>query len=87
VGIGEDNAASFSLYPNPVKDELVIRFAGQATNSRVVVMNQLGQVLYDHETNGSQQFVINTSSLSRGVYVLRIYGEGSTAERKFVKVD
>jgi PKD repeat protein len=87
VGIGEDNASSFNFYPNPVKDELVIRFAGQAANNRVVVMNQLGQILYDHETNGSQQFVINTSSLAKGVYVLRIYGEGSTAERKFVKVD
>jgi PKD repeat protein len=87
VGIGEGSRQSFSIYPNPVKDELIIRFEGQAANSRVVVMNQLGQVLYDHETNGSQQFVINTSTLSKGVYVLRIYGEGNTAERKFVKID
>lgn len=87
VGIGEDNASSFSLYPNPVKDGLVIRFAGQAANNRVVVMNQLGQVLYDHETNGSQQFMINTSSLAKGVYVLRIYGEKGNSERKFVKAD
>ena len=37
VGIGEDDAASFSLYPNPVKNELVIRFAGQAANSVMIV--------------------------------------------------
>lgn len=87
VGIGEGSGPSFSIYPNPVNDELSIRFAGQAANSRVVIMNQFGQVLYDHETNGTQQFVINTSTLAKGVYVLRIYGDGSTAERKFVKVD
>jgi PKD repeat protein len=86
-GIDEGNGPAFSIFPNPVKDELMVRFAGQAANSRVVVMNQLGQVLYDHETNGSQQFVINTSSLSKGVYVLRIYGDKGNSERKFVKVD
>jgi PKD repeat protein len=86
-GIGEGNGPAFSMFPNPVKDELIIRFAGQAANSRVVVMNQLGQVLYDHETNGSQQFMINTSTLAKGVYVLRIYGEKGNSERKFVKVD
>jgi PKD repeat protein len=86
-GIGEGNGPSFSIYPNPVKNELVIRFAGQAANNRVVVMNHLGQVLYNHETNGSQQFVINTSILAKGVYVLRIYGEKGNSERKFVKID
>lgn len=87
VGIGEGNGPSFNMFPNPVKDELMIRFAAQAANNRVVIMNQLGQVLYDYETNGSQQFVINTSSLSKGVYVLRIYGEKGNSERKFVKVE
>jgi PKD repeat protein len=85
-GIGEGNGPAFSIYPNPVKDELIIRFAGQA-NSKVVIMNQLGQILYNHETSGSQQFVINTSALSKGIYVVRIYGEGGSSERKFVKVD
>jgi PKD repeat protein len=87
MGVGEGNGPSFSIYPNPVKDELVIRFASQESNNRVVINNQLGQVLYDHETNGSQQFVINTSTLSKGIYAIRIYGEGGSSEKKFVKVD
>jgi hypothetical protein len=87
IGIGEGGRLSFSIYPNPVKDELIIRFADQAADSRVVIVNQLGQILYDQETNGSQQFVINTSSLARGIYALRIYGENGNSERKFVKVN
>ena len=86
TGVGEDNGPSFSMFPNPVKDELVIRFAGQAADSRVVILNQLGQVIYDQQTGTSQQFVINTSSLSKGVYVLRIYGEKGVSERKVIKV-
>jgi PKD repeat protein len=87
MGVGEGNGLSFNIYPNPVKDELVIRFAGQPADSRIVIINQLGQVLYDYQTNGNQHFVINTSSMSKGVYVLRIYGEGGSSERKFIKVD
>jgi PKD repeat protein len=87
VGIGEDNIGSFSIYPNPVKDELVIRFAGQAADRRVVVVNQLGQVIYDHMTGGSQHFTVNTSSLSKGVYMLRVYGENGISERKFIKAE
>ncbi|MCK9399200.1 MAG: PKD domain-containing protein [Bacteroidales bacterium] len=87
LGIGEGNGPSFSIFPNPVKDELIIRFAGQAADSRIVIINQLGQVLYDHQTDGNQQFVINTSTLSRGVYGLRMYGENGNSERKFIKVE
>jgi len=87
TGIGEGNGPSFSIFPNPVKDELVIRFAGQAADSRVVIMDQLGQVIYTRQTGGSQQFAINTSSLAKGVYVLRIYGDKGVSERKVIKVD
>ncbi len=86
-GIGDDNGTSFSIYPNPVKDELVIRFAGQLEDNRVVVVNQLGQVVFDHMTGGSKQYTINTSSLSQGVYMLRIYGTKGVSERKVIKVE
>jgi PKD repeat protein len=87
TGVGEDSNPSFSIYPNPVKDELVIRFAGKTTDNRLVVINQLGQVLTDLQTDGKQQFIVNTSSFARGVYVVRIFVDGNSSERKFVKVD
>jgi PKD repeat protein len=84
VGIGEGDNGSFSIYPNPVKDELVVKFAANA-DSRMVIMNQLGQVILDQMTGGSQQVIVNTSSYANGVYLLRVYGENSTVDKKFIK--
>lgn len=87
VGIGESSDGSFSIYPNPVKDELMIQFAGQSRNSRMIVVNQLGQVICDRMTGGDQQVIINTSDYSIGVYAIRIFGENGVVEKKFIKVD
>jgi PKD repeat protein len=87
VGIGEGEGASFSIYPNPVKDELVIRFEGKTTDTRIMIVNELGQVVYDHMTGGNQQVNINTSEYAMGIYAVRIYGENSVTEKKFIKAE
>jgi PKD repeat protein len=86
VGIGEEENSSFSIYPNPVSDELVISFAGKNNNSRMVIVNQLGQVVCDRMTGEEQQVIINTSGLAEGVYVLRILDEEQVTVKKFLKV-
>lgn len=85
VGIGESSDGSFSIYPNPVKNELTIQFAEQNRNSRMIIVNQLGQVICDRMTGGDQQVNINTSEYSSGVYAIRIYGENGVVEKKFIK--
>ncbi len=87
VGIGEGEGTSFSIYPNPVKDELQVRFAGKNTDNRLVIVNQLGQVILDRMTGGSQQLLINTSEYAKGAYALRVYGENGVTEKKFIKID
>jgi hypothetical protein len=87
VGIGEDGIISFSLYPNPAKDELQVRFGGQASDYRIVILNQLGQVVYDKMTGGEQKMIINTSEFASGIYALRVYGENELTEKKFIKID
>jgi PKD repeat protein len=87
VGIGEGEGAFFSIYPNPVKDELMIKFAGKNVDNRIVIVNQLGQVICDQMTDGTQQVTINTSEYAKGVYALRVYGENGVAERKFIKAE
>lgn len=87
VGIGEGEGTSFSIFPNPVKDELQVRFAGKNTDNRLVIVNQLGQVILERMTGGSQQLIINTSEYAKGVYALRVYGENGVIEKKFIKID
>lgn len=87
VGIGEEGMASFSIYPNPVREELVIRFEGKNTDCRMMIVNQLGQVVLDQMTGGSKQMNINTSEYALGVYAVRIFNDDRVVEKKFVKVD
>jgi hypothetical protein len=87
VGIGEGNEGSFSIYPNPVRDELMVRFAGQPADSRIVVVNQLGQRMFDQMSGGGQQIMINTAEYAKGVYALRVYGENGVTEKKFIKAE
>lgn len=87
TGVEENGTDMFSIFPNPVKNELQVRFDGKPYDCRVVVVNLLGQVIYDKMTGGSGLVLINTSSFSRGVYAMRIYGENGVIERKFVKAE
>ncbi len=87
VGIDEGNSTSFSIYPNPVKDELVVNFAGKNSDNRMLIVNQLGQVILDMMTGGEKQVTINTSDYAKGVYAIRIVAENGVKEKKFIKVD
>jgi PKD repeat protein len=87
VGIGENENTSFSICPNPVKDELQVSFAGKNTDCKLIIVNQLGQVILDRMTGDGQQLIINTSEYAKGVYALRVYGANGVTEKKFIKFD
>ncbi len=87
VGIGEGESGSFSIYPNPVKDELTIKFTGKTSDTKVVIVNELGQMVYNTMTGADQQISINTSDFAKGIYAVRIYGENGVTEMKFIKVE
>jgi hypothetical protein len=64
------------LYPNPVKDELKIDFAG---GSKFEILNLTGQVVYNG--NITKNSIVRTSDLSAGVYLIR-FQTGTTYEYK-----
>ncbi|MFP5471550.1 MAG: DUF4465 domain-containing protein, partial [Bacteroidia bacterium] len=59
------------IYPNPVKDFVVIENIG--LNAEVKLFNTLGALIYDEITTTSE-LKINTSNLENGVYVLMVDG-------------
>jgi hypothetical protein len=82
TGIRE-HAANFSIYPNPVKNLLTITRTA-AANAQVEIYNVLGvRVKYleinDMETN------INVSSLTSGIYLMRLMDEQGVSVQRFVK--
>ena len=65
------NANKTSVYPNPFTNELrVLDFAG-----RVEVYNALGQAVIVANINNAE--TINTSSLSKGIYLVKTFSENN----------
>ncbi|MBP8744061.1 MAG: T9SS type A sorting domain-containing protein [Syntrophorhabdus sp.] len=69
-----------AIYPNPTNQVLNV----YAENyQKVDILNFLGQVVYSNQVT-ENQFQINVSDLSSGVYFIRLSGENTTT-KKFVK--
>jgi thiol-disulfide isomerase/thioredoxin len=63
----EDDAASFTLFPNPANDFVTLKGEDLGT---VRIYNALGQKMDEFEVNGSE-ININTTGYENGVYVVK----------------
>jgi hypothetical protein len=80
LGIEENTTNLFSIYPNPTNGMLTIN--STSTVSKITVYNNLGQLLLTSEKSNQ----INISSLSEGIYFVKIKDEnGQTETKKIIK--
>ncbi len=71
--------------PNPCTDIVSIKLPSDKITS-VSVFNVLGELVYEVKTNQHQQeFIVQTSHLSDGMYYLKIQGEVGVYTGKFMK--
>lgn len=74
------------FYPNPVNDVLSL----ESENLKIFmveVLNPEGQQIYQVKINNQNEFKINTSNLSKGIYFVKIYTEKGTFVKRILKVD
>lgn len=62
-----------SLYPNPASHEVNIK--SKNLIQQINVYNIQGQLVIDHENVNSFQTTLNTNSLSKGQYIVKVKGE------------
>lgn len=80
-----EQATLFSIFPNPVVNDLTLTYSGEeATSIRMSLMNALGQLLSDRtvEIVPGENILIDFSAYATGNYYLRLQGNGS-ATRTF----
>lgn len=84
LGVNDVNSAAISIFPNPVKNQLTI--AGiELANFDVNIYDVQGRLVIDNSSNinGDQ---IDTSSLSSGMYLLRVTNGNEISKTiRFVK--
>lgn len=78
--VGANNADSYSLFPNPVKNVFYIKSIDVAS---VEIINSVGEVVLTDSINQSSG--INVESLSSGVYLCRIDIDGEHFFKRFIK--
>lgn len=72
VGVNEvATTTEVNLFPNPATSELNIRCAEAVTE--ITVYDQLGRVVLNHSVNNNKNYVLNTTSLSTGLYLIKVH--------------
>ncbi len=73
----------FSFYPNPAKDELVLKYNSKE-NIQVEIFNILGSKVKTFYLYGGQT-TVNIEELENGIYFLRFKDDGKTISKTFTK--
>ncbi|MFK8061357.1 MAG: T9SS type A sorting domain-containing protein [Polaribacter sp.] len=73
---------SFKSYPNPVNNSLNI--TAKETIDNVAIYNLLGKEVFSKAVN-SNKTTIDTSTLSKGIYILKSTINGISGSSKFIK--
>lgn len=86
VGISENSAGTFSLYPNPVSDGgLNVIMPVPVKNLHYTVYSASGQLLANEQVNSTGNFMVDTQTLPAGLYLLRLSGENYISTQLFIK--
>lgn len=84
VGINEStDTASLTVYPNPARATVQVVFSKQITNSRLAVMDILGQMVYGSTFSGRTH--IDISDWANGLYLVQVTNGSNRTSTKLIK--
>lgn len=85
AGINENNSLNeaFSLYPNPVKNELFISISSNEVPVAIQVMDMQGREVINKEFSNS----INVEALEAGLYIIKLNYNDKVLYKRFVKTN
>lgn len=73
------------LYPNPVKDQLTVSVSKQNKINEIIVYDMLGQKIMDRQVDLQKQYVLTTSQLNSGAYIIQAaLDDGQFISSRFV---
>jgi hypothetical protein len=74
------------LYPNPTKGTLNVRVPSDfGLPNSLTISNSLGQIVSRKEVSKENDLILNTSTLSTGVYFITVAKEGQKKTLQFIK--
>lgn len=78
---------SFKIYPNPVKDQINVKFDSNIpANTSVIISSLIGREIKTSKIKaGISQFNLNVNEVPKGIYFIRFNMNGKTITRKWYK--
>jgi len=80
VGLNNLSGNQISIYPNPAKD--LVNIESTSTIKTVEVMNFIGQTVYNNNSVENRKMQVNVSTLTTGVYFVKITTDEGTRTTK-----
>lgn len=84
AGIGDNEAGSFSLYPNPASTLLNITFGQNTSVDSYTIYDVAGKAITSGNITAAGS-TINIAALAQGTYVIRMTGENTNTSKLFIK--
>ena len=78
LGIGVEEIVKLSIYPNPTSNSITIK-GEKNMNQSISIYDQMGREVFQGKLTGTETEV-NLSSLSKGIYTLKIEGNYQPAQ-------
>jgi hypothetical protein len=85
VGLEEVSSNDLIVVPNPVKNACVISAANGLMNSTIKLTDITGKVVFVDVIKQYNQYEMNTSSLSNGIYFVEISNGQQITTKKLIK--
>lgn len=82
VGVENDQASVLRIYPNPVTDQMIVRYPGM---TQIVVRDVLGKTVRSLQLQGEDHTTLSVNDLNEGIYFITVGSERGTSTTKFLK--
>ena len=79
LSVGEYSFENMKIYPNPVREELVIDWGTETQDVKIELLNTLGQTLLRTAVKNEHRKVIPMSQYANGIYFVKVTGDGGKA--------
>lgn len=79
---------TIAVYPNPVKDIMIVVFNSPFIQCSLHIIDQNGKTVYKQQIGNMQQketYKVNTTMLAKGIYYLQIISDTGIHLEKFIK--
>lgn len=79
----QNKPTGFILYPNPTNQEVLLELGENSNPTQINLVSPEGKILFNQTTNDSK-VILNTSTYSKGIYILKINNSSKTYSQKLI---